>query len=196
MYSFIKDELYYQVMIKVNTTLMTATASSTVPAGIQTLSVTYTLEGVEATNPNNYDAVRAAVAQLRSGFLVGPITGFIHPVDAANMDLAKANDSGVYVLPPFTTADGRTIAGALLIEDNNVAQGYLQIGFLDLYKIRIYKDFVVSIGWENDDFTKNLVTFVGEMRLHQYFSENHTGAFIYDTFENIKDAIAIEDVAP
>jgi hypothetical protein len=46
------------------------------------------------------------------------------------------------------------------------------------------------MGWENDDFTRNLVTWVGEMRLHQFFNTQYTGAFIYDTFANIITGLA------
>ena len=79
--------------------------------------------------------------------------------------------------------------GALIVEDNNIPVGYFQMAILDYYRILIYKDFALTWGWENDDFTKNLVTAVAEMRIHQFFSENHTGAFIYDSFANVKTAI-------
>lgn len=181
MASWIEQEIAYQLKYKINTTLMTGTASATVPAGIQTISVPYTLTGVSTTDPNNWDAVRAVVAQLTSGNLVGAVTVFVNPVDKANMDLTKAQSQGQL----FNPGD----SGALIVEDNNIPVGYFQAAILDYYKILIYKDFSLTWGWENDDFTKNLVTAIGEMRLHQFFSENHTGAFVYDTFENVKTAI-------
>jgi hypothetical protein len=169
---------------------MTSAGSSTEPTGIQNLSTAYTLTSINTSNPNYMDAIRAAVAQLRSGWLQGAITVFINSIDAANMDLAKADASGVYLLPAFVTANGRTIAGATIVEDNNVPVGYLQAAMLQYYRILIYQDFTVTWGWENDDFTKNLVTAVGEMRLHQFFNDQYTGAFLYDSFANIKTAIA------
>jgi hypothetical protein len=194
MTSFIENELRAQVMIKVNTTLMTGVNSSTVPAGIQTLSQNFAFyataaAGIKTTNPNYMDAIRAVVGALRSGVLTGDITVFVNSIDAANMDLSKAVDSGVYLLPPFTTSQGQVIAGARVIEDNNVPVGYMQAGFMKYYRILIYKDFTVTWGWENDDFTKNLVTAVGEMRLHQFFNSIYTGAFLYDTFANVIAAI-------
>jgi len=188
MTSFVENELSYKVKARLNTTLMTGTLSSTVPAGIQTVSVAYTLSGVEAENPNNFDAIRAVVAQLRTGFFDGPITVFINPVDAANMDLTKSTD-GVYLLPPFSTSNGMSVAGATIVEDNNVAVGFLQAAVLDLFKVLIYKDFRIAWGWENDDFTKNLVTVIGEVRLHSFHSDNDAWAFIYDSFEDVKAAI-------
>lgn len=193
MTSFIEDELRAQVMIKVNSTLMTGVNSSTVPAGIQTLSIAYAAfanaSAIKTTNPTYMDAIRAVVGQLRSGVLRGPVTVFVNSIDLANMDLSKATDSGVYLIPPFATANGTVIAGARVIEDNNVPVGFFQAGFMEYYRILIYKDFTVNWGWENDDFTKNLVTAVGEMRLHQFFNSIYTGAFVYDTFANVVLAI-------
>ncbi len=181
MASWIEQEIAYQLKQKVNTTLMTGTSSSTVPAGIQTISVPYSLTTVKTTHANHWDAVRACVAQLRSGNLQGTVTAFMNPIDYANMVLTKAQSQGQLFVPAET--------GATIVEDNNVPVGYVQVALLDYYKVLIFKDFALSFGWENDDFTKNLVTTIGEMRIHQFFSENHTGAFIYDTFDNIETAI-------
>lgn len=194
MMSFINDELAYQVFIKVNTALMSGVSSSTVPAGIQTLSVAFTNATIKTTNATYVDAIRAVIGQLRSGLLTGDITVFINPADAANMDMSKAVDSGVYLLPPFASPNGMIIAGCPVIEDFNIPVGSIQAGFMRFYRILIYKDFTVSWGWENDDFTKNLVTAVGEMRLHQFFNDIYTGAFVFDTFANV--IAAINTVAP
>jgi hypothetical protein len=43
---------------------------------------------------------------------------------------------------------------------------------------------------ENDDLTKNLMTVIGERRIHTYSSDNFAGSFIYDTYANVKAAIA------
>lgn len=194
MMSFINDELAYQVFIKVNSVLMSSAGSSTVPTGIQNLSVAFTNATIKTTNATYVDAIRAVIGQLRSGLLTGDITVFINPADAATMDMSKAVDSGVYLLPPFASPNGMIIAGVPVIEDYNIPVGYIQAGFMRFYRILIYKDFTVSWGWENDDFTKNLVTAVGEMRLHQFFNDIYTGAFVYDTFANV--IAAINTVAP
>lgn len=180
MTSFVLEELRYKLQAKLNTTLMTGTLSSTVPAGIQTISTTFTQTGIETTNPNNFDAIRAAVAQLRVGDFGGVVTAFVSPVDKANMDMAKAVSQGQYIM---------NATGAVVVEDNNIPAGYVQVACLDYFKVLIYQDLTIKWGWENDDFTKNLVTVIAEMRIHSFHSENHNGAFIYDTFANIKTAI-------
>jgi len=189
MTTFVLDELRYKLYSKLNTTLMTGVLSSTVPAGIQTISVAFSQAGISTPNPNVFDCIRAAIAQLRVGNFQGPITVFVSPVDGCNMDLAKANSQGQYIMPPFSTADGKTIAGAAVVEDNNVTAGYVQVACLDLFKVLIYQDLTILWGWENDDFTKNLVTAIAEMRIHSFYSANNAGAFIYDSFDNIKSLI-------
>lgn len=194
METMIMQELREQLDIEINQKLMTGVNSSTVPAGIRTLSQAFSFytdaaANIRTTNPTYMDAIRAAVAALRSGKLTGDITVFVNSIDAANMDLSKAVDSGVYLLPPFSTSNGQQISGARIIEDQFIPVGYFQAGFMRYYRILIYKDYTVSWGWENTDFTDNLVTVVGEMRLHQFFNSIHTGAFMYDTFDNVVNTI-------
>lgn len=194
MESFIRDELTYEVMMAANTAVLTGTASSTSPAGITTIASAYTLTTISTPNPNNTDAIVAASTQIRSMNFNQPLTAFMNPIDIANMQLQKASDSGVYMLPPMASANGLNINGIPVIEDNNIAVGYLLIGDMSKYRILMYQDFFIQFGWENDDFRKNLVTVIGEMRFHQFYSANHVGAWVYDTFANIKTAITPEIV--
>jgi len=186
MESWIKGEMIYQFRKEVNTSLLTGVNSTTAPAGMTTIAVPFSTNGLETDNPNNFDAILAAVTQLRVNFFDSPVTVFVNPVDFANMTMTKADTSGVYMLPPFSASNGLFVGGATIVADNNIASGYLLAACLDLYKVLIYKDFSIQMGFENDDFTKNLVTWIAEMRLHQYVSDNDRGAFIYDTFAHVK----------
>lgn len=186
----IETELRYQVDTKCNTEVLTGVASATNPKGVTQYAAAYTLITITGIiDPNESDCIRAAIAQLRSTNFNGPLTAFINPIDAAKMDLQKTSQ-GAYVLPPFQTADGRNIAATPIVEDNNIAVGYLLLGDMSKYHVQMYQDFFIEWGYENDDFTKNLVTVIGERRFHQWVSGNETGAFVYDTFANIKTAIA------
>lgn len=186
----ITKELQYEVDTASNTAVLTGTGVAPNPKGITLYAAAYNLATITGvTAPNNSDAIRAAIAQLRSTNFNGALTAYVNPIDAAVMDLAKDVD-GRYVLAPFTTANGRNIAATPVIEDNNIAVGYLLIGDMSKYHVQMYEDYNVQWGYENDDFTKNLITVIGERRFHQWVSNNETGAFIYDTFANIKTAIA------
>jgi len=187
MTSFIEGELSYTVKAALNTALMTGTLSSTVPAGIQTFSQAFDLTGIATSDPDEYDAIVAAVTQVRTNFIDGALTVFVNPQDFANLLLAKQtknrNIAVVY------NGGAMIIAGALVVQDNNITAGNVQVAALDLLKTLIYKDFTVTFGWENDDFTKNLVTAVAEIRLHSFHSVNNEQAFVYDSFADIKSAI-------
>jgi HK97 family phage major capsid protein len=189
METLIKDEIRYQILIACNTAVFSGTGSATSPTGITKLAVAYTLTTIKTKTPNYFDVLRAAVAQLRSGNLTGDITIVINPIDSANMDMTKASTAGTYLMPSFVTADGKTIAGATVIEDASMPVGSFFAGFLRYYKILIYKPLILTFGWENDDFTKNLITYLGELAFHQYFNTAYTGAFIYDTFALVLTAI-------
>jgi hypothetical protein len=188
--SLIEGELRYEVDKLSNSGVLTGDGIAPNPKGVTIYAGVYSLATINGVlNPNNSDAIRAAIAQIRLLFFDGPLTAFVNPADAAVMDLQKSSQ-GVYVLPPFTTADGRTIAGCPVVEDNNIAAGYLLIGDMSKYKVYMHEDFFIEWGWVNDDFEKNLVTVIGERRFHAFVSGNETGAFLYDTFNNIKTAIA------
>jgi len=186
MTSYVQAELAYQLKIKVNSTLMTGVLSSTVPAGVQTFSQPFSTSGLATQNPNNWDVARSLVAQHRAAFIDGQIVIFMNPIDTANMDMAKAVSQGTYM-----GLNVRQVPGALIVEDYNIPVGYVQSIALSALKVLIYKDFVMKWGWENDDFTKNLITAIAEMRLHAFHSENDAQAFIYDDIADIKSQIAI-----
>ena len=44
---------------------------------------------------------------------------------------------------------------------------------------RVREDVNISIGYENDDFTKNLVTILAEARVAMYVKSNYKKAVVY-----------------
>lgn len=187
----IDKELRYQVDIHTDDELLAGTGDGTESnadlKGLTSFAGGYTLTTVETTDPNNFDAIRAAAAQITS-LNFSANYAFVNPIDAANMDLEKATD-GHYIIPPFKSATGMEVAGIRVVESNQIPVGNLLVGDMTRFKIRNYMPFAISMGWVNDDFEKNLVTIIGERRLASYVSVNHTGAFVYDAFADIKTAI-------
>lgn len=185
--SWVEDELYYQVMQKVNDTLSGDGAGDTeTPEGIKHMSIPYNvLTGVSTTDANFWDAVKAAVTMLRVTRFRGQIVAFVNSVDLANGVMTKAQNQGQLFIPPAT--------GAMIVEDLNMPLGFINVVAMDYYKVLIYKGFRMQWGLENDDFTKNLRTVIGELRLHNFHSSNYNGFSIYDSIANIVAAI---NVAP
>lgn len=185
----IENELKYQVDIKVDAQLLSGDGTGSNLKGITAYVGGYVLTTVKTTGtPNDADAIRAAITQpislnFRTNY------AFINPIDAANMDLTK-NTQGSYIIPPFQSATGLVIAGVPIVETNQMPVGTLFVGDMTKFVVRNYKSFAIQYGWVNDDFELNLVTIIGERRLHCYIADNNVGAFVYDTFANIKTAIA------
>ncbi len=185
--SEINGELKYQVDIKVDTSLLLGGGGDDLD-GITGSASAFVLTSIATPDPNTSDALRAGKAQL-SSFNFDANLAVLNPIDAANMDLEKAVDSGVYMLPPFITADGRTMSGMKIIEENQMPLGSVLIMDTTKAKVFTWQDFVIKIGYVNDDFELNLVTIIGEKRLHFFIPENWSNAFLYDTIANIKTAI-------
>ena len=188
--SLIRNEMIYEIEKHANDAVLTATSSATDVAGVTTLASGFTLTTIEAgALPSYADAIRAAIAQLQSLNFTDNIAAFINPIDAANMDLSKSSDDGHYLLPLFVSQSGMLVSGVPVYVDNNIAVGNLLIGDMTKYKIYMVEDLTVRFGLNGDDFSENMVTVIAEMRFHQTFSTNHTGAFIYDAFADIVAAI-------
>lgn len=183
----IEGELRYQVDKAVDEQLLSGTGLTVYLKGITEYAGGYVLTTIEAENANNSDAIMAAATQIVSlDFQASH--AFVNPIDAANMKLTK-DDNGQYVIPPFQAANGLSIAGLTIVESNKIPVGYVLVADMSKYHVRNYKPFTVTYGHTGDDFERNLVTILGERRLHAYASDNNTGAFVYDTFANIKTAL-------
>jgi HK97 family phage major capsid protein len=183
----IENELKYQVDMKVDAQLLAGDGVGNNLKGVTEYAGGYVLTTIKTPTPNNADAIRAGAAQIKS-LNFNANYAFVNTIDGANMDLTK-NNQGSYIIPPFQSANGLTIKGVQVVETNNIAVGSVLIGDMTKFVVRNYQSFAIHYGWVNDDFERNLVTILGERRLHAYIAENNTGAFIYDDFDTIKAAL-------
>lgn len=176
-----------EVKRKTNEALLNSAGTADEPKGITKYASAFTLTSVKGEDPDNYGALRAASAQVRS-LKFNPDRAYINPIDAANMDLKKGAN-GQYVLAPFTTADGRRIGAIQIVETDEIPVGSFLVGDMKKFHVRPYKGIQVKVGYNGEDFSKNMVTIIVEQRLHAYVNSIDTGAFVYDTFATVKAAI-------
>jgi uncharacterized membrane protein (DUF485 family) len=186
----LKSEILEVVDIKEEAGLLNGDGIGDNLLGVIQQATTYVLTTIFTRGANNFDAMKAAITQLFTLSQI-PNVVFVNPIDKANMELTKASD-GHYILPPFSTADGTIISGVRVVESNSVAVGKFLLGDWTKLNIRDYIAFEITLGWENDDFTKNLVTVLGEKRLMSYIKEHQKTAFLYGDFATIKAAIEEE----
>jgi HK97 family phage major capsid protein len=186
----IENELRYQVDIAVDAALLSGngdgTNGATTLKGLTQYVGGYVLTSVSTINPNDFDAIRAAIAQVIS-LNMTPNIVFINTIDGANMDLVKDSQGRPLALE-YRTPDGK-LYRLTVVETNQMPVGSFLVGDMTKFKVRNYQPFSVSYGWVNDDFEKNLFTVLGERRLHAYIASNDTAGFVYDSFSNVKTAI-------
>jgi hypothetical protein len=129
-----------------------------------------------------FDAVGALLAQIGYYNFI-PNTIALNPVTAWQMWMDKDSE-GRYLNPPFVDRITR-----LLVEATKVAVGYGLAGDLTQYKVDIYKDFTLRVGWINDDLIKNQFCIVGELRYHNYISDNRKKAIVYNQLAAVQSKI-------
>ena len=151
----------------------------------------FSLSSLEVEKPNIYDAIVAGYTQIISvsNMSYRPNLVLVNPLDYAQMQLAK-DVNGQY-LRPFKAGD-ELIKGLEVVTTTAVAQGEVVMGDFNYLNIRDVWALTITFGWENDDFTKNLVTMIGEKRLVPYIKSQYKTAFLKDTITNIIAGITKE----
>ena len=178
MRSEIDQELTELINLKIDDQLLNGTGLTVDLTGINTNATAWAAGDFALTipTPNVFDVIRTAINQVRVN-LFEPNYIVMHPTDVTKMDLAKASD-GHYVLPPFISNDGTTVSGIRVVSNTGVTVGNFLVGDFSKAGVRFKEGLTINVGYENDDFTKNLVTILAEARLVQRVKSNHYGAFV------------------
>lgn len=183
-------ELREMVLLKVDADLLAGDGTTPSLNGLLNQDTAYSAGSFAGTivSPNKADVIRTAIAQVVGNLFI-PNYALLHPDDLASMDLDKGSD-GHYVLPPFKSADGTVISGVKLLANTGQTVDKFTVGDFTKFNVRVRQGMTVDIGHNGDDFIKNLLTILGEMRLTAYVKTNHVGAFVSGDFS---DAIAALD---
>jgi HK97 family phage major capsid protein len=188
--SEINQELVELIMLKLDEQVFKGDGTTPNLKGITQFAQAVSFGSLAGTviDPSKMDVIRACAAQIATNQFTYPDYVLMHPEDAAQMDLEKTDD-GVYVIPPFVTADRANIRGVRVIENTGVTAGQFLIGDFSKANVRLRKNLSISVGYENDDFTKNLVTIMAELRAVHYVKTNHANAFVYDHWSDGRNSL-------
>lgn len=156
--------------------------------GVGTDMPGFSLGTFKIEKANTYDVIVAAYTQVVSvsNMAYRPNVVLMNPIDYAQMQLTK-DVNGQY-LRPFRVGD-ELIPGLRVEASTAVKQGEFVLGDFNYLNIRDVWALSITFGWENDDFTKNLVTMIGEKRLMAYIKAQYKTAFVKDTIANVITAI-------
>lgn len=137
---------------------------------------------------NILDVIRIGKAQIEAANFM-PTHVVLNPEDVAKIELTKAQD-GAYTYPAFWDAN-MTVSGLIVVSSNNITAGTLVVGDFTKLNIKFREDVNLQVGYENDDFTRNMVTILAEARLVSYVKGNDVNAFVQ---ADIATAIAAIDM--
>ena len=124
---------------------------------------------------NISDLIRIAKAQIQAANFQ-PTHVLLNPEDVAKIELTKTS-TGEYTYPAFWDAN-MMLAGLMIVSSNNITAGTLVVGDFTKFNIKFREDMNMSVGYENDDFTRNMVTILCEARLVAYIKGNDVDAFV------------------
>lgn len=158
-----------------------------VDTGIASAFTLASITGI--VTPNHFDAFRTVRAQLAVANFTGPFDVMVNPIDGALLDLPK-NADGIYLLPPFTTSDRRTIGGMRIIESNLIPAGYFLAGDFKRDKLFIKRAIEVKI-WDQDstDPEYDLKTITASVRAVNRIKTPDYNAFVFDEIGDVLTAI-------
>lgn len=178
MRSEIDQELTELINLKIDDQLLNGTGLTVNLTGINTNATAWAAGSfaLAIPTPTKWDVLRTAINQVRVN-LFEPNYILMHPTDVTGMELSKDN-TGQYIMPPFAALDGTLVSGIRVVANTGIALDSFLVGDFSKAGVRFKEGLTINVGYENDDFTKNLVTILAEARLVQRVKSNHYGAFV------------------
>ena len=164
---------------------------ATEPNGIQTLASAFVVPSELANyydQANIYDVIMAVATRVRLNNFKGELTCALNTVWKAKMAGIK-KDNGDYIVPPFVTPDGKTIGEVKVVFTNRVDGADIVLGDFKKFHAIFAEKVMYAEGYENDDFSKNLLSKKLEAYLGTYIKQSDVGAIIYDQIATILTAI-------
>lgn len=107
----------------------------------------------------------------------------LEPLTDGKMQMSK-NANGTYLDPAF-----RQRLENWIVRSNKLQANTGLAGDFRQYRVRIYKDYTLRMGWINDQFIKNEFAILGELRYHSFISDNRKWALAKGDLNNIADII-------
>lgn len=189
MRSEIDQELTELINLKIDDQLLNGTGLTVNLTGINANATAWAAGAfaLAIPTPTKWDVLRTAINQVRVN-LFEPTYIVMHPTDVTGMELSK-DSTGQYVMPPFAALDGTVVSGIRVVANTGVTVDNFLVGDFSKAGVRFKEGLTINVGYENDDFTKNLVTILAEARLVQRVKSNHYGAFVKGVFSTAITAL-------
>ena len=127
---------------------------------------------------NISDVILVAKSQIE-GANHYPTHVVLNPADVAAMRLTKSG-TGEYTYPIYymDNEGNAKVCELIVVSTTNIAAGEFLVGDFTKSNVRIRENMNLQVGYVNDDFQRNMVTILAEMRLVHYVKKNDLTAFV------------------
>jgi len=134
------------------------------------------------TNPTVIDVLRVAKAQIEGADFL-PTHIVLHPDDVARIEMSKTTQ-GEYTYPNFSTgmAPNMQLSGLTIISSTNMVSDNFLVGDFTKFNVRVREGVNIQVGYEGDDFARNMVSILAEARLCSFVKQNDVTAFVKGDF--------------
>src|SRR5690606_27469619 len=105
---------------------------------------------------NIWDVIMAVRTQIEIANFM-PTSIVLHTTWLAKMYGIKSETEALYIKHPLMTPDGRSMAGMTIYYTNKIDADYILVGDLGKFNVVFGENIMYDEGYENDDFSKNLV---------------------------------------
>ena len=139
---------------------------------------------------NIYDVIMAVATQVRLANFKGQLTAVLNTVWEAKMKGIKTT-YGEYIVPPFVSPDGTMVGSIKVVFNNKFPEASILVGDLKKFNLVMAEDVTYDEGYENDDFSKNLVSKKLEAFMGTYIKDSDAGSIVYDTIADILTDIEV-----
>lgn len=140
--------------------------------------------------PNIYDVVMALATTVRLSNFKGQLTAILNTVWMAKMAGIKDSQER-YIVPPFVSPDGTKVGSVEIKFSNKIGDDQIIVGDLKKFKVVFSENITYDEGYENDDFSKNLVSKKLEAFLGTYMKASDAGAIIFADISDVQDDLVV-----
>lgn len=187
-----REHAYELVDQKIDDNILFQVADATHFAGIAQQASAFVVPPQLAAyypNANIWDVINAMASRIRLSNFKGQLTAVLNTVWEAKM-MGIKDLEGRYITPPFVTPDGRRVGSVNIVFSNKIDDDAILIGELKRYNVVIAENIQYDEGYENDDFSKNLVSKKLEAFLGAYINPAAAGSILYEEISSVLEDIS------
>jgi HK97 family phage major capsid protein len=191
--SEINNELMREVIKSIEAGVYEGAGTGITIKGIRTSATAFAAGtfALDVDNANFVDVLRVAVNQILIADQPAPNYILAHPSDVTNLKLIKNSATDKRYIDQLQLVGGTlSLDGIPIIESTLVTVDEYLVGSFDLATVWDRGSVQITVGMENDDFTKNLVTILAEWRGLCIVKTNDETAFVKGVIST--DSAALE----